>query len=119
MEQDNERMLLEAKEIESALKKYIESFNNQYADEKIDSDDLFINNCVNKPGAIGCYNKNGKWYIYYTDDRFNVLVNGPFSKGGIITALATMLFIPSDINDYRFTDEERDIFLQGFRPIKR
>ena len=112
----NKKMIFEENEIKSELKKYIESFNNQCPDKKIDLDNLFINDCINKPGAIGCYYKNSEWYIYHVDDKFNLLVNGPFSKDAIITAIATMLFIPSHIVKYSFTDAEYDLYLQGERP---
>jgi hypothetical protein len=106
-------------EIRSVLEKYVELYNLQNPDKKISLDDLFINKCVNKPGAIGCYNKNNKWYIYHVDDRFNLLVNGPFSKTAIIVALAKMMYIPSKMVDLSFTDEEYKLYLRGEEPVEK
>ena len=117
MKDDYSIMMSEEEEIKSALFSYIEVYNSQNLNKKIDLDNMFINNCVNKPGAIGCYYKNNKWYIYRIDDRFNLLVNGPFTKEGVIVALAKMLYIPSNIIKYNFSDEEYDLYLQGEKPV--
>ena len=101
------------------MERYIYLYNSENPNEKIKPDNLFINDCVNKPGAIGCYNKNNNWYVYYVDDRFNLLVNGPFTKNGIIVALAKMMYIPSNIIEYSFSDEEEyRLYLQGKKPIE-
>lgn len=118
MEQQNLVIKREELEIKNILEKYITLYNSQNQNEKIEFDNLFINNCVNKPGAIGCYNKNNKWYIYRIDDRFNLLVNGPFTKNGVITSLAYMMYIPSSILEFDFSDEEFRLYLQGEKPIE-
>lgn len=118
MEQQNLMVKREELEIKNILEKYIALYNSQNLNKKIVLDNLFVNNCVNKPGAIGCYNKNGKWYIYHVDDRFNLLVNGPFTKDAIITALAKMMYIPSSMIEYSFSDEEYRLYLQGEKPIE-
>lgn len=118
MEEQNFEIKKEELEIRKLLEKYISLYNSQNPNKKIELDNLFINNCVNKPGAIGCYNKNNKWYIYHVDDRFNLLVNGPFTKNAIITALAKMMYIPSSMIEYKFSDEEYRLYLQGEKPIE-
>lgn len=58
MENNMEQNLVirkEETEIRNILEKYITSYNLQNPNKKIDIDSLFINNCVNKPGALGCY----------------------------------------------------------------
>ncbi len=118
MEEQNLKIKNEELEIRNILGRYIYLYNLENPDEKIEPDNLFINNCVNKPGAIGCYNKNNNWYIYRVDDRFNLLVNGPFTKNAIIVALAKMMYIPSNIIEYGFSDEEYRLYLQGEKPTE-
>ena len=118
MEEQNLKIKNEELEIKNILGRYIYLYNLENPDEKIEPDNLFINNCVNKPGAIGCYNKNNNWYIYRVDDRFNLLVNGPFTKNAIIVALAKMMYIPSNIIEYGFSDEEYRLYLQGEKPTE-
>ena len=118
MEEQNLKIKNEELEIKNILGRYIYLYNLENPDEKIEPDNLFINNCVNKPGAIGCYNKNNNWYIYRVDDRFNLLVNGPFTKSAIIVALAKMMYIPSNIIEYGFSDEEYRLYLQGEKPTE-
>lgn len=48
----------EEPEIRNILERYIYLYNSENPNEKINPDNLFINDCVNKPGAIGCYGKN-------------------------------------------------------------
>lgn len=119
MKNDDYSIEREANEIRNTIEKDIMLFNSQDFGREIKSDDVFINRVVNKPGAIGCYNKNNKWYIYHVDDKFNLLVNGPFSKEGIIQALAIHLHIPSSVADHYISDEEFDIYLDGMKPIEK
>ena len=118
MEEQNLKIKNEELEIRNILGRYIYLYNLENPDEKIEPDNLFINNCVNKPGAIGCYNKNNNWYIYRVDDRFNLLVNGQFTKNAIIVDLAKMMYIPSNIIEYGFSDEEYRLYLQGEKPTE-
>ncbi len=107
--------------IKSTLELYVSNYNLQNNKNEISLENLSILNegdtISNKPGGMGCFLKNNKWYVYYIDDRFTLMVNGPFSENGVIVALAKMLYIPSQYIPLKFTDAEYEIYLSGEKPI--
>ena len=104
---DEERMVvLEIYDIVTA-------FNNCFPQKSIDFNNIFIGECVNKPGCIGCFYRGNGWYLYHVDDRFNLLQNGPFSLNGIIVALSHMLYIPKEFQSREFDEEEYHLYLNG------
>ena len=95
----------------------ISKFNANFPQKRIDFENIFVGECVNKSGCIGCYWKDDGWYLYRVDDRSNLLMNGPFSLNGIIVALLHMLYIPAELQNRKFDDEEYKLYLSGKKPI--
>lgn len=114
-----EEIFKEEYEIRNAIDKDIMLYNAEYPTNQIDNNNVFINKLVDKPGAVGCYNKDNNWYVYYVDDRHEILVKGPFSKDGVIHVLASKLYIPSTVVKHYISDDELRISLAGMKPIEK
>lgn len=46
---------------------------------------------ISKPGTVGCFKEDDKWYVYDTDDRMNLHVNGPVSLQTVIAVCVRSL----------------------------
>lgn len=113
----NEKEQREKEIIRREFFEIVSKYNDAFPNKKVDSDNIFIGRCVNKPGCVGCFWKDNGWYLYRVDDRFNLLANGPFSLNGIIVALQHMVYIPSDFTNRDFDDEEFRLYLKGEKPL--
>ncbi|MBR6514093.1 MAG: hypothetical protein IKT46_04580 [Clostridia bacterium] len=109
---DEERLII------SEIYEAISDFNNSFSKNSIDINNIFIGEYINKPNSSGCFKKNDGWYLYYVDDRFNLLQQGPFTLSGIIAALCKTLHIPSEFCSRKFTDEEYNLYLSGYKYLK-
>ena len=66
---------------------------------------------VRKPDGLGCFLHGGGWFLYRIDEHNHPQITGPFSEKGIIYACALMLHQASGLEDYRFSEEERSIYI--------
>ena len=73
--------------------------------------DFCIGEYVRKPNGQGCFQKGKKWYIFRIDERNESQITGPFSRQGIVYACAMMLHQTSYLEDCRFSEEERSVYI--------
>ena len=111
-EKEREEVEIITKELFEIVSKY-----NAAKADKIIFENIFIGKCVNKPDCIGCIYRTNGWYLYYVDDRFNLMGQGPFTLNGIIVALSKSLHIPSEFHTRNFNDEEYSLYLSGYKPM--
>ena len=52
-------------------------------------------------------------YLYRIDEHNTPQITGPFGQQGIVYACAMMLHQAAGIEDYRFSEEERSIFIHN------
>ena len=64
-----------------------------------------------RPNCQGCFPHGDGWYLFRIDERNNPQITGPFSEGGIVYACALRLHQASGLEDYRFSEEERSIYI--------
>lgn len=74
-------------------------------------EDFIIGEIYRKPNVRGCTMINGAWYIYRVDDRGGCRFTGPFSDRAIIFACAIKLHAAKSFEDYKFSEEEKAIFI--------
>ncbi len=70
-----------------------------------------IGEYIRKPNCQGCFPHGGGWFLYRIDEHNNPQITGPFSGNGIVYACALMLHQASGLEEYRFSDEERNIYI--------
>lgn len=109
--------IIELEIITKEINEVVNKYNDNAQSKKVDMNNIFIGKCVNKPGCIGCFSGENGWYLYRVDDRFNLLKNGPFSINGIIVALLHALYIPSELQNRTFSDEEYRLYLNGEKSV--
>ena len=68
---------------------------------------------VQKPNCQGCFPMGAAWYIYRIDEKNTPQITGPFSQKGIIYACALMLNQAAGVEEYRFSGEERSIYIHN------
>lgn len=117
-EKEENKEDIESKEILEELEKYVKRYNELNPNRTINIDKVHINEIVKELGSIGCYKNDKSWIKYYVGDNNKVMVNGPYSKDGIIKALATTMYIPTELIDKNFTDEEFETYTKGEVPIE-
>ena len=66
---------------------------------------------IRKPDSLGCFPHGDGWFLYRIDEQNNPQITGPFSEKGIVYACALMLHQASGLEEYRFSDEERSIYI--------
>ena len=74
-------------------------------------EDFIIGEIYRKPNVRGCTIINGAWYIYRVDDWGGCRFTGPFSDRAIIFACAIKLHAAKSFEDYKFSEEEKAIFI--------
>lgn len=72
-----------------------------------------IGKFVRVPNQCGCFKREENWYIYETDEKNFCTFCGPFSSKGIIYACAMVLHISKNMKEYRFSEEEFNIYLNN------
>jgi hypothetical protein len=65
------------------------------------------------PNQCGCFKRKSSWYTYVTDEKNFCTFSGPFSLKGIIYASSKLLHTTSKFKEYRFTEEELDIYINN------
>lgn len=75
--------------------------------------DFCIGEYVRKPNCQGCFSVGEKWYIFRIDERNTPLITGPFRQKGIVYACALMLNQAAGLEEYRFSEEERSIYIHN------
>lgn len=87
---------------------------NENIEENIDDYECFhIGVFVEKPNQCGYFKRNEKWYVYEIDEKNYCTFGGPFSQSGIICACTMILPISMKTKEYRFTEEEFNIYLHN------
>ena len=76
-------------------------------------EDFHAGEYVRKPNCQGFFPKGKGWFIYRTDERNSPLITGPFTRQGIVYACAMMLHQASGLEEYRFSEEERSIYIHN------
>ena len=75
--------------------------------------DFFMGEYVRKPNCQGCFPMGEAWYIYRTDEKNIPQITGPFTQKGVIYACALMLNQSAGLEEYRFSDEERSVYIHN------
>ena len=76
-------------------------------------EDFHIGEFVRKPNCQGCFCEGKEWYIFRVDEQNNPQITGPFRKQAIVYACAMMLHQSSCLEEYRFSEEERSIYIHN------
>ena len=84
------------------------------SEDHIDDYEYFhVGEFIEKPNQCGCFKRNEKWYIYEIDEKNYCTFIGPFSQKGVIYACTMILPISMNSKEYRFTEEEFNIYLNN------
>lgn len=75
--------------------------------------DFYVGEFVRKPNCQGCFQKEKNWYLFRIDERNDPQITGPFSRQGIVYACAMMLHQTSKLEEYRFSEEERSVYIHN------
>ena len=76
-------------------------------------EDFCTGEYVRKPNCQGCFPIGDRWYIFRTDEHNIPQITGPFCQQGIVYACALMLHQAAGLEEYRFSEEERSIFIHS------
>ena len=76
-------------------------------------EDFITGEYIRKPNCRGCFPHGDGWFIFRIDEYNNPQITGPFSEKGIIYACAMMLHQASGLEEYRFSDQERSIYIHN------
>lgn len=68
---------------------------------------------VRKPNCQGCFPMGKDWYIFRIDEQNTPQITGPFRQEGIVYACALMLNQAAGLEEYRFSEEERSIYIHN------
>ena len=74
-------------------------------------EDFCTGEYIRKPNCRGCFPHRDGWFLYRIDEHNDPQITGPFSEKGIVYACALMLHQASGLEDYRFSDAERSIYI--------
>ena len=74
-------------------------------------EDFCAGEYIRKPNCQGCFPHGDGWFLFRIDEHNNPQITGPFSEKGIVYACALMLHQASGLEEYRFSDEERSIYI--------
>ena len=74
-------------------------------------DHFYIGEYVRMPNCQGCFPMGDGWYIFRIDDHNAPQITGPFRREGILYACALMLHQSAGLEEYRFSEEERSIYI--------
>lgn len=78
-----------------------------------------IDELVELPNQLGCFKREDKWYIYETDEKNFCTYCGPFSLKGIVYACAMKLHVSKQLKEFRFSEEEFNVYLHNhFHSLK-
>lgn len=75
--------------------------------------DFCIGEYVRKPNCQGCFSTGDRWYLFRIDEYNTPQITGPFRQEGIVYACALMLHQAAGLEEYRFSEEERSIFIHS------
>ena len=75
--------------------------------------DFCMGEYVPKPNGQGCFPMGEAWYIFRIDEKNTPQITGPFSQQGIIYACALMLNQSAGLEEYRFSNKERSIYIHN------
>ncbi len=70
---------------------------------------------TSKPNTIGCFREQINWYVYSTDDRLNITVNGPVSLNTAIAKCIRLLPIRIEKKDeYHYEKEDLEAMMRPY-----
>ena len=93
------------------LRDIIEEKAKEYG---VDITGFYFGEYVFYPGRIGCFKRNGDWYLYQCDDRYLwTNFTGPFTLRGIIYACSIELNFSEHMREYKFSNEELEIYIRN------
>lgn len=75
--------------------------------------DFCVGEYVRRPNGRGCFPVGEKWYLFRIDERNNSQITGPFRREGILYACALMLNQSAGLEEYRFSEEERSVYIHN------
>ena len=76
-------------------------------------ENFYIGEYVRKPNCQGCFPIGDRWYLFRIDEHNTPQITGPFRQQGIVYACALMLHQTSGLGKYRFSDEDRSIYIHN------
>ena len=76
-------------------------------------ENFYTGEYVRKPNCQGCFPAGDRWYLFRIDEHNTPQITGPFGQQGIVYACAMMLHQAAGLEDYRFSEEERSIFIHN------
>ncbi len=76
-------------------------------------EDFYVGEYVRKPNCQGCFPIGDRWYLFRIDEYNTPQITGPFRQQGIVYACALMLHQAAGLEEYRFSEEERSIFIHS------
>ena len=72
-----------------------------------------IGEFVQLPGHMGCFERQANWYWFESDEKNECMIIGPFNLKGIIYACAVRMNFSKRLKEYKFTQEEYQIFFNN------
>ena len=76
-------------------------------------EDFCAGEYVRKPNCQGCFPAGDRWYLFRIDEHNTPQITGPFGQQGIVYACAMMLHQATGLEGYRFSEEERSIYIHN------
>jgi hypothetical protein len=76
-------------------------------------EDFCAGEYVRKPNCQGYFPVGDRWFLFQIDEHNTPQITGPFRQQGIVYACALMLHQAAGLEDYRFSEEERSIFIHN------
>ena len=76
-------------------------------------EDFSVGEYVRKPNCQGCFSIGNRWYLFRIDEYNTPQITGPFRQQGIVYACALMLHQAAGLEEYRFSEEEQNIFIHN------
>ena len=75
--------------------------------------DFHFGEFIEKPNQCGYFERNGNWYTYVIDERNFCTFTGPFNGSAIIYACSKVLHISKLFKEYKFTEQELEIYINN------
>lgn len=73
--------------------------------------DVSLGTLEQQPNRLGCFERDGNWYVYETDEHNTCSINGPYAVHGVICAMLKKLRVKN--LQFVMTDAEREIWLNN------
>ena len=90
---------MELEQIRTALTPYLQGKN------------VILGELEQQPGRLGCFERDGNWYLYETDEHNFCSINGPYAVHGVICAMLKKLRVKDP--QFVMNDDERTVWLNN------